>query len=162
MDFIRTAAIRGSNLRQAVKIVLLDRNIARFWQNEIQPLFRASSLVRQRPDERWHWPVLLQLLPRLALLNGQRCFGYAVMTETAGGNSVPIALALVVEKYDLLESEDPGTFLWFAASAPTSAFAALTIPRVDDLGRVLIDVTITTTFNAGQNGCIGLHADPRR
>ena len=123
-------------------------------------MVRAASEVRQRPDERWNWAALLELLPRLELLNGRRCFGYAVMTETANGKSVPVALALVVEKFRLLESEDPGTFLWFAASAPTNALAALTLPRLDELGRVLTDVTIATSFNTGQGGRIGLHADP--
>lgn len=161
MEFVRRTTIRGSAKEEPIKIVLLDRKIARVWHNKIRPHIKDASKVRHRLDVKWHWPALLQLAPRTEYLAGRRCFGYAVLARGTGGAAIPVGISLVVEQYKLLEGANPSSFLWLAATAPSQAFKALGVPRLDQLGEILVDTTMVTSFNAGLRGRMGLHADPR-
>lgn len=160
MEFVTKTTVRGGSEEQPVKIVRLDRDIARFWHNRIQPFVRDASAKRFRSDAKWHWPVMLHLFPRVELLAGRRCYGFAVMGRARNGDAVPVAMSLLVEEYALLEDEDAGSFLWFAASAPDDAFRAFDVPRLDRLGRILVNTTMVTSYNAGLLGRMSLHADP--
>jgi len=160
MGFVKWTLGRSDAQKHPVRVVLLGRDIARYWHNEIQPHVRQASTHRVRADRRWNWPALLRLLPRVELLAGRRCYGHAVIAKSQAGAAVPVALSLLVERYTLIEQEGPGTFVWFAASAPDEACDRLNIPRLDQLGRILIDAAMVTSVQAGLDGRISLHADP--
>ncbi len=161
MEFVKSVAIRNNQLRIPIKVVTLDRTFARFWNNQIQPFVRIESRARPRADEHWHWPAMLSLLPRTELLAGRRCFGYAFVVESRDHKAIPIALSLLVETYSAFEERPPGTFLWFAATAPRNALVAFGIPVLHDAGRIVVDATIVTSVNVGCKGQIYLHADAK-
>jgi len=160
VDFPRRAPARGAGASSVpIRVALMRTGHAMLWDRRIQPFIAARA---DRADRMWSWTALRTFFPLAQFVHGRRCVAHCVFVRNNLGQAVPAAMSLLIETYPHLVQGGPlyATFAWFLSTAPDTALAALGVAITPSLGRTCIDIAITSSFNAGHDGRIGLHAAP--
>jgi len=131
---------------------------ARTWHHYIQPHIRSDAT---RADRNWPWPLLQSVFPLSQKVKGFRCSGLTTLAPNQGGDSVPIAMNLFIERYPHLPAgtSKDAVFIWFMCTAPASALSAMNVqPPPSVLGRINLDSAMVASKNMGLEGRIGLYS----
>ncbi len=160
--FVRWAPCRSHpDGRVPVRVTDMTAEDAWWWDTRVQ-----THLVTQasRADRYWSWSVLLPACHLVQLAQRRFCRPLVVWARADNRRFVRVAMALLIETYPHLDVRDaaPASFTWFIAAADVAwmrdRFALSHRPA---LGRVLIDLSVVLSANAGQGGRMGLHAATR-
>jgi hypothetical protein len=154
------AAPSKTDKRRSVDIRITDMTAsdALWWDTRLGP---AHARDASRADRYWVWSVLLPLCHLVQRAKRRDCRPLVIWARNDTGRFVRAGMCLVIEEYPYLDVRHPAdaNFLWFLSAADSAVLRhefAMSDPPA--LGRVLIDVAIVLSQNAGLGGRIGLHA----
>ncbi len=151
--------LKGSKSFVDVDIYEGTRVDAEAWDSYVQPHLRGTK----RLDAQWDWPWLFNQSVLIEAARGRRVSLQCLNIRNNVGASVPLGLMLLSEGYPSLDgSARESVFLWYLASAPSSALVAMgvTYPKPNLVLHALIDVAIQRSYELGYDGSVGLHAAP--
>lgn len=161
IDHVSSAPIKADkDVTMDVLVRVPDRATVAYWHRNIQmPYINRDP---GRVDYGWNWNNIRLTHTVLGSALGQRPSCYSVGVTVGLTSYLPLGMAFLAEMYPALHDRmKHSVFLWYLAAAPDKfyeeRFPDLPIPS---LGRVLIDIGITCSFNNLHKGLIGLHAAP--
>lgn len=132
-------------------------NDAQVWQDHVQPYIRTAN----RLDSSWNWPQLFTTTVTLEAARGRRVSLFCMNVPNATNGSVPLAIMLLSEGYPALDgTQDGSVFLWYLASAPSTALQHLgfVYNKPSMVVPALVDTAIQRSYELGYDGRVGLHA----
>jgi hypothetical protein len=157
--FARSAPSK-TNKRRYVDIRVTDMNAADalWWDTRLGPTHARDG---SRADRLWVWSVLLPMCHLVQRAKRRHCRPLVVWARADTGRFVRAGMCLIIEEYPYLDVRHPADsdFLWFLSAADSAVLRAdYAMSHPPALGRVLLDMAIVLSQNAGRGGRMGLHA----
>lgn len=157
--FVKSAPHKKNTGCMPIKIEEASTDVLEYWHRNIQKPFINNDF--NRADRGWNWPRIDRNFGAIgwALHQEPRC--YMVVKEMPAG-LLPLALVFQAEKYPALQDNfKESCFLWFMAAAPEAFLLKhLPVSEVPSLGKIIVDIGVTTSYNNSNDGIIGLHSSP--
>lgn len=160
IPFVLKAPRRDKKGETPICIKRANKDLLAYWHEEIQKPFIDKD--SDRVDYRWNWPIIVSSHSILAnqLKQDPKCYAIGKDLDSI---FIPIALILIAESYPALHDKTKKcSFVWYMAGAPQEyCVQFITEPELASVGRLCLDIGITTSFNNLYGGNLGLHADPK-
>jgi len=139
---------------------------ALFWEARIQPVIDFDP---NRVDQGWNWLLYLPLSKLTGNVLQRSPVGYCIgIVASEEDYFIPCAMLQLLGRYPALNDHDKtSAFTWFLSTAPKAALLELDEYHLSEnripkrLGSIALDVAVTHSFNHGDHGRTGLHADPK-
>jgi hypothetical protein len=132
---------------------------AAWWDFRVRPLHRAVN--PPRADRGWFWSTLLPFAHLVQLSKRRFCRPLVIWAEDDDRQLLRVGMSIMIEHYPHLEAEDPSAaqFIWFISGADKEVFRdTFNMSHPPKLGRILLDIAMVLSENAGDEARIGLHA----
>ncbi len=136
----------------------------RWWDKYAKPIIQIIEPTR--PDANWDWWIITSWDALLASTLRQKpeCFSLVTDAPTSGGKTREIVCGLIqlVGRYEYLADHSlSSVYVWYLSTTPVetlqSFFGRKPLPKL--LGKILLDVGVTRSFQLGLDGRTGLYAD---
>ena len=131
---------------------------AEIWQEYVQGYIAEMG---GRIDAGWNWPALFTRWAMSESVMGRDVSLFCLEVPVEADTAAPLAIMLISEGYPSLDgSQENSVYLWYLASAPTTALRAMGFahPRPCMIVEALLDVAIQRSYELGYDGRVGLHA----
>jgi hypothetical protein len=155
---VSKAPVKNTPNYTDIVVAIANTEVLKYWHKNIQLPF--INTTEDRLDKGWNWPrTIYTLHGTIAKIRNQQPICYTIGKKVDDGY-LPLALVFVAEKYPaLFDVTKSSSFVWYLSTAPQE-FAKMFLKDEDipKLGKLCVDVGITSSFNSNNNGVIGLHA----
>jgi hypothetical protein len=121
----------------------------------------ARHAFMRRADRYWTWTILLPVLQLIQLRKRRFCRALVLWARADNGGFVRSGMSMFIEDYPYLGSSTAKSseFVWFISAADPEVLATnFRMTRAPSLARIMLDMGIVLSQNAGFSGRIGLHA----
>jgi hypothetical protein len=157
--FARAAPSKTDKRRNVdIRITDMTAGDALWWDTRLGP---AHARDASRADRLWVWSVLLPMCHLVQRAKRRHCRPLVVWARADTGRFVRAGMCLIIEEYPYLDVRRPAdaNFLWFLSAADSAALRSdYAMSHPPALGRILLDMAIVLSQNAGRGGRMGLHA----
>lgn len=167
--------VYGIPFQVKVDVVPMTKALAKQWHETVQPIVNShyshhgSASKKIRADVGWRWPNYLKLVAIHNYLTGmpgnssERGKAICVVVSK-GEQKFPIGMLSLVPKFhcNVQGVERQRAFTWYLSDAPLEVYEQfLRQPAIRGVAKALIDCTIQSALDEGDDGELLLHADPK-
>lgn len=162
INYVRLSKLKyASSKFKEVYVVNADNKILQLWDDDIQKPY--INKISSRVDKGWNWPLFKNTHYIFSLFSLQKPIIMAIGMKYKQ-KFVPLGLVFMAAKYPALhDNQQESSFIWYLATTPEQYLLDLGIDKheIPSVGKLCIDIGVTTSYKSMNYGNIGLHADPK-